>query len=88
MDRENLRLISIIMAYICLCAILFGLPFICMEVKANAWKPKVMSGSRAIASAIVLLVSVIKVIGHQLVIDLQGAGSIDFMDRIYVARAE
>ena len=47
-----------------------------------------MSGSRAIASAIVLLVSVIKVIGHQLVIDLQGAGSIDFMDRIYVARAE
>ena len=47
-----------------------------------------MNGSRVTASAIVLLVNVIKVIGHQLVIDLQGAGSIDFMDEIYVIRAE
>lgn len=39
-------------------------------------------------NAIVLLVNVKKVIGNQLVIDLQGAGSIDFMDGIYVARAE
>lgn len=35
MDRETLRLISIIVAYICLCAILFGLPFICIEVKSK-----------------------------------------------------
>lgn len=47
-----------------------------------------MSGSRATVSATVLLANVIKVIGHQLVIDLQGAGSIDFMDEIFVARAE
>ena len=52
------------------------------------WKLKVMSGSRATVSAIAPLVNVIKVIGHQLVIDLQGAGSIDFMNEIYVARAE
>ena len=42
----------------------------------------------ATVSVIVLLVNVIKVIGYQLVIDLQGAGSIDFMDGIYVARVE
>ena len=47
-----------------------------------------MNGSRVTASAIVLLVNVIKVIGHQLVIDLQGAGSIDFMNGIYGARAK
>lgn len=47
-----------------------------------------MSGSRATANATALLVNVIKAIGHQLVIDLQGAGSIDFMNGIYVARAE
>ena len=47
-----------------------------------------MSGSKATVSVIVLLVNVIKVIGHQLVIDLQGAGSIDFMDGIYGARAK
>lgn len=39
-------------------------------------------------NAIVLLANVIKVIGNQLVIDLQGAGSIDLMDEIYVARAK
>lgn len=39
-------------------------------------------------NAIALLANVIKVIGNQLVIDLQGAGSIDFMDEIYVARAK
>ena len=37
---------------------------------------------------IVLLANVKKVIGNQLVIDLQGAGSMDFMDGIYVARAK
>ena len=47
-----------------------------------------MSGSRATVSAIVLLVNVIKVIGNQLVIDLEGAGSIDFMNGIYGARAK
>ena len=47
-----------------------------------------MSGSRATVSAIVLLANAIKVIGNQLVIDLQGAGSIDFIDGIYVARAK
>ena len=39
-------------------------------------------------SVIALLVNVKKVIGNQLVIDLQGAGSIDFIDGIYVARAK
>ena len=47
-----------------------------------------MSGSKATVSVIVLLVNVIKAIGHQLVIDLQGAGSIDFMNGIYGARAK
>ena len=47
-----------------------------------------MSGSRATVSAIVLLVNVKKVIGNQLVIDLEGAGSIDFMNGIYGARAK
>lgn len=47
-----------------------------------------MSGSRATVSVIVLLVNVIKAIGNQLVIDLQGAGRIDFMDGTYVARAK
>lgn len=39
-------------------------------------------------NAIVLLANVKKVIGNQLMIDLQGAGSIDSMDEIYVARAK
>lgn len=47
-----------------------------------------MSGLMANVDAIALLVNVKKVIGNQLVIDLQGAGSIDFMDEIYVARAK
>lgn len=47
-----------------------------------------MNGSVVNASAIALLANVKKVIGNQLVIDLQGAGSIDFMDEIYVARAK
>ena len=47
-----------------------------------------MSGSVVNASVIVLLANVKKVIGNQLVIDLQGADSIDFMDGIYVARAK
>ena len=52
------------------------------------WKHKVMSGSVVNASVIALLANVKKVIGNQLVIDLQGAGSIDFMDGIYVVRAK
>ena len=52
------------------------------------WKPKDMSGSVVNVSVIALLVNVKKVIGNQLVIDLQGAGSIDFMDEFYVARAK
>ena len=51
-------------------------------------KPKVMSGLMANVDAIALLANVIKVIGNQLVIDLQGAGSIDFMDEFYIARAK
>ena len=47
-----------------------------------------MSGLMANVDAIALLVNVIKVIGNQLVIDLQGASSIDFVDEIYVARAK
>ena len=39
-------------------------------------------------SVIALLANVKKVIGNQLVIDLQGGGSIDFMDGIYVARTK
>ena len=52
------------------------------------WKPKDMSGSVVNASAIALLANVKKVIGNQLVIDLHRAGSIDFIDGIYVARAK
>ena len=40
------------------------------------------------ASVIALLANVKKAIGNQLVIDLQGAGSLDFMDGIYVVRAK
>lgn len=47
-----------------------------------------MGGLMANVDAIALLANVIKVIGNQLAIDLQGAGSIDFMDGIYVARAK
>lgn len=47
-----------------------------------------MSGSVVNASVIALLANVKKVIGNQLVIDLQGAGSIDFMNGTYVARAK
>lgn len=47
-----------------------------------------MSGLVANVDAIALLVNVKKVIGNQLVIDLQGAGSIDFMDEIYATRAK
>ena len=47
-----------------------------------------MSGSVVNTSVIALLANVKKVIGNQLVIDLQGASSIDFMDGIYVARAK
>ena len=47
-----------------------------------------MSGSVVNATVIALLVNVKKVIGNQLVIDLQGADSIDFMDEFYVARAK
>lgn len=47
-----------------------------------------MNGLVVNASVIALLANVKKVIGNQLVIDLQGAGSIDFMDVIYVARAK
>ena len=39
-------------------------------------------------SVIALLANVKKVIGNQLVIDLQCAGSIDFIDGIYVALAK
>ena len=52
------------------------------------WKPKDMSGSVVNASVVALLVNVNTVIGNQLVIDLQCAGSIDFMDGIYVVRAK
>ena len=52
------------------------------------WKPKDMSGSVVNASVIALLANVKKVIGNQLVIDLQCAGSIDFMNGIYVACAK
>ena len=52
------------------------------------WKPRDMSGSVVNATVIALLVNVKKVIGNQLVIDLQGAGSIDFIDGIYVVRAK
>ena len=47
-----------------------------------------MSGLVVNASVIALLVNVKKIIGNQLVIDLQCAGSIDFIDGIYVARAK
>lgn len=47
-----------------------------------------MSGLVKSAIVIVLLAQDMKAIGNQLVIDLQGAGSIDFMDGIYVARAK
>ena len=39
-------------------------------------------------SVIAPLANVKKIIGNQLVIDLHGAGSIDFMDGIYIARAK
>lgn len=52
------------------------------------WKLKVMSGLVVNVSVIALLANVKKVIGNQLVIDLQGAGSIDFINGIYVARAK
>ena len=39
-------------------------------------------------SVIAPLANVKKVIGNQLVIDLQCAGSIDFIDGIYVARVK
>ena len=39
-------------------------------------------------SVIAPLANVKKAIGNQLVIDLHGAGNIDFMDGIYVARAK
>ena len=47
-----------------------------------------MSGSVVNASVIALLANVKKVIGNQLVIDLQGAGSIDFMDGILYSPRE
>ena len=47
-----------------------------------------MSGSVRNAIVIALLANVKKVIGNQLVIDLQGADSIDFMNGFYVARAK
>ena len=47
-----------------------------------------MSGSVVNVSVIALLANVKKVIGNQLVIDVQGAGSIDFIDGIYVIRAK
>ena len=47
-----------------------------------------MSGLVRNAVVIVLLAQDMRAIGNQLVIDLQGAGSIDFMDGIYVARAK
>ena len=52
------------------------------------WKPKDMSGSVVNAIVIVLLAQDMRAIGNQLVIDLQCAGSIDFIDGIYVARAK
>lgn len=47
-----------------------------------------MSGLVVNAIVIVPLAQDMKAIGNQLVIDLQGADSIDFMDAIYVARAK
>ena len=47
-----------------------------------------MSGSVRNAIVIALLANVKKVIGNQLVIDLQGAGSIDFMDGILYSPRE
>ena len=47
-----------------------------------------MSGSIVNASVIALLANVKKVIGNQLVIDLQGADGIDFMNGIYATRAK
>lgn len=35
MDRENLRIASAIVAYVCLCIILVCLPFICIKIKSN-----------------------------------------------------
>ena len=52
------------------------------------WKPKDMSGLVVNAIVIVLLAQDMRAIGNQLVIDLQGAGSIDFMDEFYVACAK
>lgn len=47
-----------------------------------------MNGLVENGSVIALLANVKKVIGNRLVIDLHGAGSIDFMDGVYVARAK
>ena len=47
-----------------------------------------MNGSVVNAIVIVLLAQDMRAIGNQLVIDLQGADSIDFMDEIYLARAK
>lgn len=47
-----------------------------------------MSGLVVNVIVIVLLAQDMRAIGNQLVIDLQGVDSIDFMDGIYVARAK
>lgn len=71
MDREDWRFIRIIIALLCMGTMIICFPFVCVKVKMPKWKPKVMSGSVANVDAIALLVNVKKVIGNQLVIDLQ-----------------